>query len=108
MGYNQGNLVLAPFPYRDQPSERLLPAVVLSNDGYNHFGGLVIVGITSHAPRCTWDFAFLDWAAAGLIKPSTVRMLLALISANRILHRIGHLSDRDWTEVHARAKQILA
>jgi len=69
-------------------------------------GDVVVVAVTSHVPRFAMDFALADWAAAGLKTPSTVRMLLATVAASRILLQVGHLTDRDWTEVQARVDAV--
>jgi mRNA-degrading endonuclease toxin of MazEF toxin-antitoxin module len=78
----------------------------MSADTYNQHGDVVVAAITSHAPRVAMDFAFRDWAAAGLKLPSTVRMLLATVASARILLYVGHLTERDWTEVQARLRLV--
>jgi len=47
-------------------------------------------------------------ASAGLKIPSTVRMLLATVASSRILLHVGHLTDRDWTEVRSRLRVVFA
>jgi len=100
--------VLVPFPYRDRLAERARPAVVVSAQAYNQRGDLVIAAITSHPPRSPSDHALTDWPTAGLKIPSTVRMLLATVANSRILLHIGHLSDRDWSEVQTRVQAVFA
>ena len=102
MVFSAGDVVLVPFPYRDRLAERARPAIVMSATAYNQHGYVVVAGVTSHAPRVGMDFALVDWAAAGLKIPSTVRMLLATVASSRILLHVGHLTDRDWTEVQVR------
>jgi len=84
----------------------LVGAVVVSADTYNQYGDLVVAAVTSHAPRVAMDCALRDWAAAGLKLPSTVRMLLATVASARILLHVGHLTERDWTEVQARLRMV--
>lgn len=108
MACSAADVVLVPFPYRDQLAERTRPAVVLSAPAYNQGGDVVLAAITSHAPRVSTDYALLDWAAAGLQIASTVRMLLATVADGRIVMRIGRLSDRDWVQVHSRVLQVFA
>ena len=108
MVFEPGDVVLVPFPYRDRLAERARPAVVVSSRAYNQHGDLIVAGITSHPPRFATDFALIDWAAAGLKLPSTVRMLLATVAESRILHRVGRLDTKDWAEVQARIRQVFS
>jgi len=106
MAFSAGGVVLVPFPYRDRLAKRAQPAVVVSADTYNQYGDLVVAAVTSHAPRIAMDCALRDWAAAGLKLPSTVRMLLATVVSAPILLHVGHLTERDWTEVQARLRMV--
>jgi len=106
MAFEAGDVVLVPFPYRDRLAERARPAVVISSRAYNQRGDLIVAAISSHPPLFSTDFALIDWAAAGLKLPSTVRMLLATVADTRILHRVGRLSDGDWAEVQARIRLV--
>ncbi|MBY0526077.1 MAG: type II toxin-antitoxin system PemK/MazF family toxin [Gemmataceae bacterium] len=108
MAHSAGDVVLVPFPYRDQLAESTRPAVILSAEAYNQHGDVVIAAITSHPPRISSDYALLDWAVAGLQFASTVRMLLATVADRRIVLRIGRLSDRDWAAVQDRVLQLFA
>jgi mRNA interferase MazF len=101
-----GDVVLVPFPYRDRLAERARPAVVISSSVYNQQGDIIVASITSHAPRVATDFSLVDWAAAGLKIPSTVRMLLATVAHSRVLFHVGHLVERDWAQVQARLRIV--
>ena len=96
-----GDVILVPFPFRDKAAESTRPAVVLSATAYNKQGDVVVAAITTHPPRSPMDYVLQDWKAAGLAKPSTVRMLIATIAQTRIVLTIGHLTDRDWAGVQA-------
>jgi mRNA-degrading endonuclease toxin of MazEF toxin-antitoxin module len=106
MAFDAGDVVLVPFPYRDRLAERARPAVVVSAAAYNQYGDVVVAAITSHAPRVAMDVGLIDWATAGLKLPSTVRMLLATVASARILLHIGHLTERDWTQVQTRLRMV--
>jgi mRNA interferase MazF len=106
MAFSAGDVVLVPFPFRDQPGERARPAIVVSAQAYNQQGDLIVAAITSHPPRGGMDYALLDWSAANLQLPSTTRMLLATVAETRILLHIGQLSSRDWSEVQDRIRQV--
>ena len=45
------------------------------------------------------DHLLLNWAEAGLLKPSFVRPKIAAIEPDLIIHRTGHLSDEDLSAV---------
>jgi mRNA interferase MazF len=106
MAFNAGDVVLVPFPYSDRLAERARPAVVVSAAAYNQYDDVVVAAITSHTPRVAMDVVLVDWATAGLKLPSTVRMLFATVASARILLHIGHLTDRDWTQVQARLRMV--
>ena len=99
MAYEPGDIVFLPFPYRDQLAESVRPAVIISRTDFNQRGDVIVAAVTTHAPRWPTDVALLDWKAANLVKPSTVRMLIATVADARIVHHVGHLTNRDWEAV---------
>lgn len=47
--YNQGDVVLVPFPFSDLSSSKIRPVLVISNDSYNqNYLDVVVCGITSN------------------------------------------------------------
>lgn len=107
MAYTRGDVVLVPFPFRDQATTRVRPAVVLSEDTYNQHGDLIVAAITTHPPRFPSDYQLADWQAANLVAPSVIRIQLATIAESRVVHRIGQFSSVDLVEVETRLKQVL-
>ena len=107
MAYEAGDVVLVPFPYRDRTAASTRPAVVISCRAYNATNDLVIAAITSH-PASSRDYELQDWGLAGLRFPSTVRMLLATVATSRVQLTVGRLSDRDWSEVQQRVRDVFA
>lgn len=99
MVYEPGDVVFLPFPYRDQLAESVRPAVIVSRTDFNRRGDLIVAAVTTHPPRLPTDVALLDWKSAKLVKPSTLRMLIATVAESRIVHHVGRLSDRDWAAV---------
>lgn len=106
MAFQSGDVVLVPFPFRDRLAERTRPAVVVSADMYNQQGDVVVAAITSHSPRGVTDYALLDWRAAGLQLPSTVRMLLATVAEARVVHCVGQLTENDWAAVQGKLRLV--
>jgi hypothetical protein len=52
------------------------------------------------------DYALVDWKGAGLLVPSTVRMLFATLAEMRVIRPVGALLDPDWDEVKKRVVQV--
>ena len=95
MAYAKGDVVLVPFPFRDQVAAKVRPALVVSGARYNTRGDLIVAAITTHPPRVATDYALAGWRSARLVGPSTVRMQLATLAASRVLYRPGRLPRRD-------------
>ena len=107
MAYEPGDVVFLPFPYRDQLAESVRPAVVISRIDFNQRGDVIVAAVTTHPARLSTDVTLLDWKAAKLVKPSTVRMLIATVADVRIVHHVGHLSDRDWAAVQQQLANVI-
>ena len=72
------------------------PGVVLAIDSTD----LLLARITTHEPRDQFDVSLEGWAAIGLPKPSTVRLVkLISIDARLVHHSIGVLSQTDRTKL---------
>lgn len=68
-----------------------------------------IADVTSNLapPFRPGDTLLKDWAAAGLLKPSAVRGILATQNRLEIVRRIGRLSDADFVKVERAIAGIL-
>ncbi len=102
-----GDVVFLPFPYRDQLAESVRPAVIVSRSEFNRRGDLIVAAVTSHPARVVTDVVLQDWKSANLVKPSTVRMLIASVAESRIVHHVGRRSDRDWSTVQAQLRNAM-
>ena len=100
MAFDQGDVVLVPFPFRDRLGEKARPGVIVSGAAYMARGDVVVAASTSQPPQFNSDYALVDWQAAGLKFPSTARMQLATLDQSRILLKVGSLSANDWSEVN--------
>ena len=68
--YNRGAVVLLPFPFSDQSSSKIRPAVVVS-PGYPS-DDLLVVAVTSVGETLRpGEFPVQFWREAGLIRPSS-------------------------------------
>jgi hypothetical protein len=80
---------------------------VVSGTGFNAGGDVVVAAITAHPPRLPSDHALVTWRQARLVSPSTVRMQLATLSADRVLYRPGRIQARDLDAVDVRLRRTL-
>jgi mRNA interferase MazF len=87
------DIILVPFPFTDLTTSKKRPALVISPDAYNSGSDVVIAFITSRlaTPSRPGDHLVGEWQAAGLLKPSLLRMKLATISRGIVIKKLGHL-----------------
>lgn len=107
MASEPGDVVFLPFPYRDQLAESVRPAVIVSRSNFNQRGDVIVAAVTSHPTRVSTDVALQDWKLAKLVKPSTVRMLIASVAESRIVHHVGRLTDQDWAAVQRQLATVI-
>lgn len=108
--YQFGEVVLVPFPFTNQVASKKRPAVVISSTAYHtNRPDLLIMAITSRAHTAP-DFAtfpVIDWQAAGLLKPSFAKPVLATLEQALVIRRMGNLSPRDQQSLRQMLTQIL-
>jgi mRNA interferase MazF len=110
MAFDFGDVVLVPFPFTSQRASKKRPAVVVSNRSYSTARpDLIVMAITSQLrpdPRLgeTW---IGDWQAAGLLKPSVVKPVLATLEQRLVLRRLGALVDNDRAALRKAISEII-
>ena len=79
--YSFGDVILVPFPFTDQAGTKKRPAVIVSNAAYNQQRrDVVIMAITSRVRAAAAHEALIqDWQAAGLLKSSVMKPVIATI-----------------------------
>ena len=95
---------------RGAAETKVRPAVVISSDAYLVERPDVLVGIlTTKLPRpaASMDCVLLDWKSAGLRAGSCFRTFVLTIH-RQDLTVIGHLSERDWSQVKACVRRAIA
>jgi mRNA interferase MazF len=108
MAYNRGEVVLVPFPFVDLKSTKARPAMVINDPAYEaSSGNLILVMITSQAKKFVSDYALVDWAVAGLKKPSVVRIKIATISTTLVLLKVGQIAPNDLPHIEAQIRGVL-
>jgi mRNA interferase MazF len=98
IAYDFGDVILVPFPFTDQSATKKRPAIVVSSRKYHHdHPDLVLVAVTSQtrvAPL-SGEAVISDWSAAGLLKPSTIKPVLATVDRRLVLRKLGRLQPSD-------------
>ena len=96
--YNRGAVVLLPFPFSDQTSAKIRPAVVVnpphpSND-------LLVVAVTSVGEALRpGEFPIQFWREAGLIHPSFAKRAVASVSGELVRKALGQLRESDLVKL---------
>ena len=110
MTYSRGDVVLIPFPFTDLSAKKTRPAVVVSSVHYHSVRSeLLLTYVSSQIAKADagLDHVLIDWALAGLPRPSFVRPKLAAIEPTLVVHHVGRLSTRDMVEVDHRLWRAL-
>jgi mRNA interferase MazF len=99
-GYERGSIVLLPFPFSDQSSAKIRPAVVVSPDYPSD--DLLVVAVTSVGDGLRpGEFAFQFWREAGLIHPSFAKRAIASAAGNLVRKQLGQLHESDLAKLDA-------
>jgi mRNA interferase MazF len=104
-----GDVILVPFPFTDHTTTKQRPAVVISSSAYHaRRPDLVLMAVTSQRRASAWgDVEINAWRAAGLLKPSAVKPVIATIEQNWVIKRLGRLEAVDQQAVRVHLKLIL-
>ncbi len=105
-----GDILLVPFPFTDHSASKRRPAVVVSGRRYNEAQpDVVLMPVTSQlrADARPSDVPVLDWQAAGLLKPSAIKPLLATLEQSLVIRRLGALPEVDREALRNALFQIL-
>jgi mRNA interferase MazF len=110
-----GAIVLVPFPFTSQAASKQRPAVIVSSRAYNlERPDLIMMAVTSQlrptpAPMgASWGEVWLrHWQAAGLLKPSAVKPVIATLEQGLVIRRLGALADEDQDALRLAIGQII-
>jgi mRNA interferase MazF len=98
--YDRGAVVLLPFPFSDQSSAKIRPAIV-ANPLYPS-DDLLVIAVSSVAGTLRpGEFSIQFWREAGLIHPSFCKRAIASVSANLVRKQIGKLHQADLPSLNA-------
>ena len=99
-GYKRGAIVLLPFPFSDQSSAKVRPAIVASPDYPSD--DLLVVAVTSVGDMLRpGEFAIQFWREAGLIHPSFAKRAVASVAGNPARKQLGQLRESDAAKLDA-------
>lgn len=108
--YSFGDIVLVSFPFTDQSAAKQRPAVVISSEAYHqNRRDLIIMAVTSQmrSNQGVGDVQVKDWQAAGLLKPSAIKPVIATVEHSLIIKRLGRLKEDDQQELRAAITKIV-
>ena len=98
MAYRFGDVIVVPFPFTDQTATKKRPAVVVSSEAYHRDRpDIILMAITSQVrPVPTvGEVAVVNWQAAGLLKPSVMKPVLATVENRLVIRTLGRLDAHD-------------
>ncbi len=74
MPYDQGDIVLVPFPFTNLTSSKVRPAIVVSNSDINNTNDVILAAITTELKDDEFSFKLENSAlTTPMTKPSEVR-----------------------------------
>lgn len=105
------DVVVVPFPYSDQATDKVRPAVVLSSPQHMQQTGVCYLAMVTSASNPGWpgDVPVSNLRGAGLPAPSVVRPAkIMTLNASGIVRRLGALPKADQVQVVAAVRVFLA
>jgi mRNA interferase MazF len=110
VAYKVFDVVVVPFPFTDQNTDKRRPALVLSDhSNFNDETQHCVMAMITSAKNPDWplDAKIGSIKKAGLPAPSKVRMKLFTLDSRLIIKKIGGLSAKDQETVQASLKKLL-
>jgi mRNA interferase MazF len=108
--YKIFDVVVVPFPFTDQDTDKKRPALVLSDfDTFNDVTENCVLAMITSSKNPQWplDTNIGSIQKTGLPAPSKVRMKLFTLDSRLILKKIGDLSAKDQKAVKENLKKLL-
>ena len=110
MTYKIFDVVVVPFPFTDQTTEKRRPALVLSDfDQFNDKTENCVLAMITSEKNSEWplDIPIRSLTKAGLPAPSKVRMKLFTLDSRLIIKKIGGLSLKDQQAVKENLRKLM-
>ncbi len=110
MTYEQGDIVLVPFPFTDLTTVKKRPALVVSANWYNkRYRDVVLVAVTSHVPlildELDYKITESDFKTGKLYKDSIVKLgkvftIENSLNIKKICGVHGRIMDKILDQMH--------
>jgi len=111
MNFSQGSILLVPFPYTDQKSAKLRPALLISSENFNATTkDLWLTPISSQESNTPFKVSFgqRDLTEGTIYKNSFIKYgVVFTIEKSLILRKVAHLKKERLEEVLKAVKTIL-
>ncbi|MDO9166049.1 MAG: type II toxin-antitoxin system PemK/MazF family toxin [Rhodoferax sp.] len=105
-----GDVILVPFPFTNQAASKRRPSVVVSSRAYNLARpDVVVMAVTSQfrATEGVGEVWLAGWEAAGMLKPSAIKPVIATLERGLVIRRLGTLGDEDQAALRRAITDIL-
>lgn len=105
-----GAIVLVKFPFTSQAAFKQRPAVVVSSRFYNiERPDLIMMPVTSQLrpTRALGEVWLSEWQAAGLLKPSAIKPVIATLEHGLVIRALGVLVINDQEALRLAISQII-
>lgn len=109
--YSFGDVVLVGFPFTSLAGNKKRPAVVISSRAYQESRpDIIVIAVTSRirGDLSCGEHLIRDWEAAGLVKPSLIKPLIATLERAQVLRTIGTLTLTDQQALRRLLTEILS
>ena len=103
--------MLVPFDFTDGSGTKWRPAVVVSGEACNAGSPDVLIASITGNRRAIphpGDHEIVEWAAAGLLRPSLAQTKITTVEASMIGRRLGRLQPADLEALDRGLRQALA
>ena len=110
VAYKMFDVVVVPFPFTDQDTDKRRPALVLSDHTrFNDETQNCVMAMITSAKNPDWplDAKIGSIKKAGLPAPSKVRMKLFTLDSRLIVKKIGGLAAKDQEIVKKNLKKLM-
>ena len=109
MTYKLFDVVVVPFPFTDQNTDKKRPALVLSEYAFNEATDNCVLAMITSAKNPEWplDIHISSLQKAGLSSPSKIRMKIFTLDNRLILKKIGGLSSQDQKALQENLKKLM-
>ena len=110
MIFDFADIVLVAFPFTNQAATKRRPAVIISNRAYSAARpDVVLMAVTSQlrSDPESLEIPVVEWQSAGLLRPSTIKPVMATLEQRLVLRRLGALDVSDQIVLRAGIGRIL-